>query len=388
MNMKLTRRVSAAGISAVVLATGALLSSGGTVHASTPPPWEPDGNSVGGLIFYNSAGTAVTGGNINDPIAAYVQGSKAIRSGDNKATLYGYLPKDGVPPGSWQGEIVAGPSLYPPKSGVIVPAPVSTTLPLVIHANADLNIADLEADFPNTDVSADGYAGLYQLRLETTAPGKPGNPTYDSADIAVTGTGASDTWSVVYTKSQVATKTTLVATPTSAVHGAAVKLTATVSPATAGTVKFFNGTKLLKSVAAVKGKASFSTKTLTDGVHKIKATFTPTNVAGFAASTSTVHSVTVKAHATKVTLKASAASVKAGKKLTLSAVESPAVAGKVTFYDGTKKLATVTVKKGKATFSSTKLKAGSHSLKARFTPTNTQNDAVSTSKVVKVKVTK
>ena len=59
-----------------------------------------------------------------------------------------------------------------------------------------------------------------------------------------------------------------------------------------------------------------------------------------------------------MSLKASATSITKGKKLTLTIKESPAVAGKVAIYDGAKKIGTVTVKKGKATFSTTKLKVG------------------------------
>ena len=90
--------------------------------------------------------------------------------------------------------------------------------------------------------------------------------------------------------------------------------------------------------------------------------------------------------ATKVTLKASKASIKKGKTLKLTATETPAVAGKITFLDGSKKLASVTVKKGKATFSTKKLKAGKYKLTAKFTPTTTADYKVSTSKSVAVKV--
>jgi hypothetical protein len=385
--MKLIPRVSAAGLTAVVVA-GALLTSAGAAHATTAPPWEPDGNSVGGLLFFDSSGHSLTGGNINDPIAGFIEGTKTIRSGDTKATLYGYLPKDGVAPGGWNGEALAGPSPYP---NAAAPSAISQTLPLVTgNPGVDFTIADLVADFPNTDVSSDGYAGLYQLRLVTSASGLTATSKYDSADILITGSGASATWSVAYSKTQVTTKTTLTASPsTSAFHGATVKLSASVSPANAaGSIKFLNGTKLLKTVKVSGGKASFSTKTLPTGTLKLRATFTPTNTTAFTSSTSAAHTMTIKAHATKVSLKASSTSIKVGKKLTLTVKESPAVAGKVVIYDGAKKLATVTVKKGKATYSTSKLKAGTHSLKAKFTPTNTQSYKVSTSKVVKVKVTK
>jgi hypothetical protein len=243
------------------------------------------------------------------------------------------------------------------------------------------------SDFPNNDHSStDGYAGLYQLRLYTS--GTSGAAAkYDSADIQVTGS----TWAVVYTVAPAAKTTTkLTVSPTkSAFHGATVKLSATVTPsAAAGSVQFRDGSKVLKTVTVSGGKASFSTKTLKDGVNKLTAKFVPKSSAPYLSSTSASHSLTVKAHATKVTIKASASSLKQGNKLTLTIKESPAVAGKVAIFDGSKKIATVKVKKGKASFATAKLAVGSHSLKAKFTPSNTQNDAASTSKVVKVKVTK
>jgi hypothetical protein len=311
-----------------------------------------------------------------------VQGTAAVHAGDKSATLYGYLPKVGVAPGAWSGEALAGPSIYPATKA---PGAVSHTLPVVKPGAHDLTIQFLTEDFPNTDSSSDGYAGLYQLRLFTN--GSAGQSLkYDSADISVSGTN----WSVVYSNTQAATATKLAVSPSgSAFHGSKVKLTATVSPSTAaGSVSFLDGTKVLKTVKVSGGKASFSTAALKNGKHSLKAKFTPTKATAFKSSTSSAHSLTVKAHPTKVSLKASATSVAKGKKLTLTIKESPAVAGKVAIYDGAKKIGTVKVKKGKATFSTTTLAVGSHSLKAKFTPTNTQSNKASTSKTVKVTVKK
>lgn len=383
--MSLTLRRSAAGIAAAVLAGGALLTAGGAVHASTPPPWEPDSNSVGGLLFFNASGHQITGGNVADsPLAAYVEGTKTIRSGDDKATLFGYLPVNGQVPGQWQGEALGASTLFPNSSA---PAPLKTaTLPVESGVSGDETIGELAVDFPNTDVSSDGYAGIYQLRLKTSSTSGGGvTPKYDSADILITGS----TWSVVYSDTQVATTTKLAVSPSGSVfHGASVKLSATVTPTAAGSVKFLDGTKVLKTVTVSGGKASFTTKTLKDATHKLKAVFTPTNTTAFTSSTSAAHSLKVKPHATSVSLKASASSIKAGKKLTLTIKETPAVAGKVRIYDGAKKIGTVKVKMGKATFSTTKLKAGTHKIKAKFTPSDTQSHKASTSKTVKVKVKK
>jgi hypothetical protein len=284
-------------LTSVAVATVAAVASGGllaglaaTAQAAAAPPWEPDASSVGGLIFYNAAGHAITSGSTKDaPIAAYVEGAAAIRSGDTKATLEGFLPVSGEKPGQWSGEALSGSTTYPSSTA---PAPLkSATLPVVTGGASDLSVADLVADFPTT--SKPGYKNVYQLRLVTSGPQESVTPQYDSADIAVSGS----TWSLVF-------------------DGSAVKL-----------------------------------------------------------------------HATKVTLKASKTSIKKGKKLSLTVKEAPAIAGKVSILDGSKKLATVTVKNGKAKFATKKLKVGNHKLRAKFTPSSSTY-AVSTSKAVKVKVSK
>jgi hypothetical protein len=91
---------------------------------------------------------------------------------------------------------------------------------------------------------------------------------------------------------------------------------------------------------------------------------------------------------TTTTLKASAATITKGKKLTLTATETPAVKGSVEFFDGATALKTVKVStKGVADYTSTTLAVGVHSFTATFTPTKTAFDAPSTSAVVKVTVT-
>src|ERR1700685_2833842 len=93
-------------LATVVVATvatgGMLVGLAGSAAAAGNPPFEPDPGSVGGLTFYNAAGTPITGGAITDqPIAAFVQGNTTIRTGDTKATLSGFLPVNGVATGNW-----------------------------------------------------------------------------------------------------------------------------------------------------------------------------------------------------------------------------------------------------------------------------------------------
>lgn len=491
--MRFSFRRSLAITSAAVVglaASGTALTVGmleipGAAAAAGPnatPPWEPDPSSVGGLVFYNAAGQVTTGGSTADsPIAAYVEGTQTVRSGDTKATLYGYLPVSGEAPGQWSGEQLGRSTVYP-NTGA--PSPLNASaLPVETGASGDETVAQLESDYPNNDTSStDGYSHMYVLRLKTSAAGQPGNTKYDSADIEVDNTA--NTWSVVYAESpQVATTTTLAISPpskasygstvdltatvspssaagsvqfldgttglvtvavaagtasfstsalaggshtlsatfvptdsasysgstssvdlltisaratttslsalSSAYHGSTVKLTASVGPSgAAGSVRFLDGSKVLKTTALTSGKASYSTASLADGTHKLSATFVPADSASYVGSKSSVHSLKINAHPTVTSLKTSKANITKGQKVTLTAQEKPAAAGSVKFYDGGKRLATVKVSKGSALFSTTALTVGNHSLKATFVPSSTVADAASTSKVVKVKVAK
>ena len=99
---------------------------------ATPPPYQPIPNppAIGTLKFFNAAGVQITGGNINDaPFATYVQSSAPGRVGDTKATLFGYLPKNGVHWNGWTGEQLTASTELPEP-----PAPsalASSPLPLV-----------------------------------------------------------------------------------------------------------------------------------------------------------------------------------------------------------------------------------------------------------------
>ena len=386
------RRTVRAALTATVsamLVGGAALTVGITMAPTTAsaatsaagPPWGTDPNSVGSLIFYNSAGQVITGGSISaSPLAAYVQGTNTVRSGDTEAALWGFLPVQGQVPGQWSGEQLSSATGYPNLSAP--KALASSSLPLVTGHASDENLETLQVDFPNTAPSTSPYYGLYQLRLYTSKKDESQSTTYDSATVQITGSN----WSVAF--AQAKTSVALSVSPsTAAYHSSTVKLTATVTPsAAAGSVEFRDGSKTLKTVAVKSGHANYSTTSLADGVQHLSATFVPTDTNSYLGSSSAVHKLTISPHPTTTSLKASKATITKGQRVTLTAVESPAVAGSVTFYDGKTKLATVKVSKGTASFSTTKLAVGSHFIKAVFAPSVTANDATSTSKIVKIRV--
>jgi hypothetical protein len=382
--------MSAGALGVVALTTNVV--SATPSSASTTPPWEPDGNSVGGLVFYNAAGSIITGGNVTDsPIAAYVAGTTVIRSGDTKATLYGFLPKNGVAPGAWSGEALSASTTYPNGSAPAAVQALAAGTPVVSGQSGDLTVANLESDYPNTDTTSDGYASVYQLRLRTSTAGKALTPTYDSADILISGSGSSATWSVEYTTgTQVTTTTSLATTPAgSASFGSTVTLSATVSPSSAvGSVNFFDGTVELGSSAVSAGTATLSTNVFPGGVQPLKAVFVPTSVGAFTSSTSSVLNldITPAPTATQLTLRPAGAT-HFGSLVTFVATVSPAnAAGAIAFYDGSKELTTEVPVSGQAIYSTKSLPGGTQALKAVFTPASAVNYSASTSVTTKYKV--
>jgi len=153
----------------------------------------------------------------------------------------------------------------------------------------------------------------------------------------------------------------------SAAFGAAVNLTATVSPAGAtGTVNVFDGATQIASAAVVNGTAAVSVSTLAPGGHGLTATYS--GDATYAGSTTTApFAESVGRMGSQTTLGVSASAPGAGQPLTLTAGVAPASAtGAVTFKDGDTVLGTGTVSNGQATFSISTLTPGGHSLTASY----------------------
>lgn len=383
---KLVRSIAL--VATATIAAGTLAAGFGGTAFGAAPPWEPDASSVGGLLFFNAAGQQVTGGNLTDsPIAAYVEGTATIRSGDTKATLYGYDPVAGTPPGTWSGEALGSSTVFPNASA---PAPLNTsTLPVETGSSGDETVATLESDYPNTNSAASGYANLYELRLKTTQTGLGSNATYDSADIQIN--TSAGTWSVVYpVPSLTSTTTTLAVSPTSPqVQGTSETLTASVSPSAPGTVQFENGSTAIGSPVTVSGgTASTTTASLPVGTDTLNAVFTPAAFSAYSGSTGTASfTVTPPPAASTVTalsINPSTAAADTSVALTAAVTSGGTAlasgAGQVSFYDnGTSTadtatgtlLGTVALGAGGiATLNYSSFATGTHNIVASFAPTN------------------
>lgn len=396
--MKIRIRSVLAGAAAFAVATAVMVGGGSPAFAAVTPGWEPDAGALGTVSFYDASGAAVTGGTLSShPAAWYSVASGPGRAGDNKAQLRVYTPQAGVLPGLWTGDVLTGTTNYPNASA---PANIAgLTTPVASGTAGDLSLADYISSFPNTSTAV-GYQDLYELRLYTAGPGQGAGATYYRVDIQVnvTGTDAAGlvtgSWNVIYPTPVAPTSTTLSATPASpATSGSAVTLTATVSPATAGAVHFFDGATDL-GVATYNAATGVATTSVTpaDGVHSFTAQFTSAD-AGFSGSVSGALSYTVSAAATptSTTLAATPASPATGDasgnaSVAVTATVTPTgLAGSVRFFDGATDLGAAdsfTAATGVATKAVILNAAASpHYITATFTPTDTLY-AASTSSIV------
>jgi Ca2+-binding RTX toxin-like protein len=195
---------------------------------------------------------------------------------------------------------------------------------------------------------------------------------------------ASTSAATTVTVAKDATTTTLAASPSSTVYGQSVTFTATVA-ATApgassptGTVTFMEGsTRLGTGTLRTSGgvtTATFTTGKLAVGSHSITAAYGggPDDLP----STSTASTFTVGPDTTTVALTASSTSTVYGQSVTFRATVAVArpgagvPTGKVTFMDGSSVLGTGTLSPSGtvavATFSTTSLSVGSHSIAAVY----------------------
>jgi hypothetical protein len=174
---------------------------------------------------------------------------------------------------------------------------------------------------------------------------------------------------------------------------AGVTATATVSPASAGVVTFLlDGVSPIAILPVVGGVATATVSPISKpGDHTVTAVFTPTDAVDAAASSSApVAFAVVPQNTTNTSAKLSKRSQKLGgpaSRLTIRV--SKKAPGKVIVYDGKKKLRTITLKKGKASYTlSKKLKKGTHRLRVEFRPSNPGKYGPSRSKTVKLTVTR
>ena len=179
---------------------------------------------------------------------------------------------------------------------------------------------------------------------------------------------------------QATTTTTLTSSPNPSTFGASVSLTATVSPSNAtGTITFNDGATILGTGTLASGTATLNLATLSVAPHSLTASYGgDTNDA---ISTSSTLIQTVNQAPTTTTLTSSLNPSEFGTPITFTATLAPSNAtGTVTFKDGAATLGTGNVSGGTATFQTSALPTGVHSVTAVYG--GDTNDAGSTSGVL------
>jgi len=189
--------------------------------------------------------------------------------------------------------------------------------------------------------------------------------------------GGSTSSPVSQTVSAAATATTLASSPNPSNHGQSVTFTATVTPSAAtGTVSFMDGTNPLGSASLSGGTATYSTSSLSTGTHSITAVYSGDSTYG--GSTSPAVTQTVNKAGSSTTLGSSPNPSIMGQPVTFTAAVTPSDAtGSVNFMDGTSPLGSATLSGGTATYSTSGLSFGSHSITAGYSGDSNYNGSTS-----------
>lgn len=169
------------------------------------------------------------------------------------------------------------------------------------------------------------------------------------------------------------TSLSLASNPDPSSYGQPVTFTATITPSNAtGTIEFREGATILGTGPISSGTAAFTTSALSAGNHNITAVYPGSGL--FQPSTSSALPVSVLKSAVTVAVTSSANPSAVGQNVTFTATIQPPAGyspltgptGSVTFFDGPTSLGTVTAAGGVATFSTSSLTLGSHTIGASY----------------------
>ncbi|UAJ79755.1 HtaA domain-containing protein [Leifsonia sp. ZF2019] len=217
-----------------------------------------------------------------------------------------------------------------------------------------------------------------------------------------------DTYTPIAFAEPKTTTTELSVNATAVQAGRTVTLTATVSPATAGTVEFFDGTTSLGSSTVTDGVASLGTTSLASGARSLTAAFTPSDATVATASTSSASTVTVygdsDALPVLVSLSVTPATAVEGTELTYTATLSAnlegddlptAFPGSIVFGEGGgtsgpdagSSYGTVSVTGNTAVFRTSTLAVGEHKVRGWYTPADATTFASARSNSITATVT-
>jgi hypothetical protein len=274
------------------------------------------------------------------------------------------------------GDVTFGPIGYDSIPPMTVGSLSSTVTPVQVTLIASDNASGVASTAYQLDGGpVQNYAGPFVVKAT-------GNHTvnFHSTDVA-TNVEANQVMSWTETAS---TSTALSSSLNPSPYSKPVTFTAMVTSSTAGTitgtVTFMDGPTVLSTKALSGGKAAFTTASLTGGSHSITATYN--GDATYSSSTASLTQTVIQA-STSTTLTSSLHPSVFGQAVTFTAKvtsTTPGVNGSVQFIDGGTVLHTSPLAGGKATYTTSTLAAGPHSIKSSFV--GNTNFAASTSPAV------
>ena len=227
----------------------------------------------------------------------------------------------------------------------------------------------------NGDTYATAVTGVpvYSTTATVTSP-------VGTYPISITGGLSSANYSVAFvngtlTVSKGTPSVTVASSQNPSAPSASVTFTATLSAGATGTVAFMDGTTALGTGTVSSGTASFSTSTLSVGTHSITAVYS--GDANYNGVTSAALAQVVNKITPPLTITSSLNPAPQGSAVTFIATVPAGATGTVQFLDGTTVLGTGTVSSGAASFSTTALSVGTHSITAVYSGDANYNGATS-----------
>lgn len=193
---------------------------------------------------------------------------------------------------------------------------------------------------------------------------------------------------VTVTISTPAQSTIALSVPASAVLGASVTFTATVSGSggtPTGTVTFNDGTTALGTGKLASGVTTYTTTSLTAGAHSISASYGGDST--FGSATSLPSTITITSLVTPSIALTVPATATSGTSVSMSVTITGTAgtpAGTVKFLDGTTVLNTATLASGAASYATSSLAVGSHSITAQYAGDTNYTAATSAAKTLSV----
>ncbi|HEY2505950.1 MAG TPA: hypothetical protein VGI58_05505, partial [Streptosporangiaceae bacterium] len=143
MRLNLRRLLASASVLAITGGALTALATAGVANAATtPPPFEPDPNAIGSVIFYNAAGQVITSGTDDSFLASFVEASTPDPDTPigTKAQLFFANPQPNVNSLNWLAAVGSVSSVFPNSS---FPGVLGTTPNPVIAMTAANGDADL-----------------------------------------------------------------------------------------------------------------------------------------------------------------------------------------------------------------------------------------------------